>query len=62
MGKDKSWDKYDQQFFLTEYQSFKEGKKTKDDIVKDVLRRVYDTGTLRGKTVEQTYMEQYEES
>jgi hypothetical protein len=53
-------DKYDQDFFLYEYKQFKEGKKTKDQIVKDVLQRVYDTGTLKGKTTEQYYMEAYQ--
>jgi len=51
---------YDRWFYLQEYQSFKDKKKTKDDIIKDVLQRTYDTGTLRGKTVEQHYMEQYQ--
>lgn len=60
IGKDAEWNKYDNDFYLSEYQSVKEGKKTKDDIVKDVLKRVYDSGKLKGKTVEQYYMEQYE--
>jgi hypothetical protein len=54
------FDSYDKEFFLAEYQSFKDNKKTKDDIVKDVLQRTYETGTLNGKTVEQNYMEQYQ--
>jgi hypothetical protein len=54
------FDKYDAQFFLAEYRSFKDRKKTKDDIVKDVLQRKYETGTLKGKTVEQFYIEQYQ--
>jgi Domain of unknown function (DUF4157) len=54
------FDAYDAEFFLSEYQSFKDRKKTKEDIVNDVLQRKYDTGTLKGKTVEQHYMEQYQ--
>lgn len=57
MGKD--WDKYDSDFYYSEYKAFKEGKKTKDEIVKEVLKRVYDSGTLKGKTVEQYYMDEY---
>ena len=60
LSKDAKWDKYDADFYLSEYNAFKSGKKTKDEVVKDVLKRVYDTGTLKGKTVEQFYMEQYE--
>lgn len=51
--------KYDAPFFLTDYEAVKSGKKTKDDVVKDVLSRVYDTGILKGKTVEQFYIEEY---
>jgi hypothetical protein len=58
-GAHPEWNKYDQDFFLSEYEAVKAGKKTKDDIVRDVLGRVYETGTLRGKTVEQNYMDQY---
>jgi hypothetical protein len=50
---------YDAPFYLPDFEAVKNGKKTKDDLVKDVLKRVYDTGTLRGKTVEQYYMEFY---
>jgi len=58
-GTHPEWSRYDQDFFLSEYEAVKAGRKTKDDIVRDVLRRVYETGALRGKTVEQNYMEQY---
>ena len=58
-GPHPEWDKYDRDFFLAEYEAAKAGRKTKDDIVRDVLQRVYETGTLRGKTVEQNYMEEY---
>jgi hypothetical protein len=61
LGTDPKWNKYDIHYYLSEYNAFKAGKKTKDDIVKDVLKRVYDTGTLKGKTVEQFYIEQYNE-
>jgi len=55
-----AFDKYDKDFFLAEYQSFKDKKKTKDDIINDILQREYETGTLKGKTVEQNYMDQYQ--
>src|SRR5712691_10668028 len=51
--------KYDIQFYQQEYTAVKEGKKTKDDIVREVLNRVYETGNVRGKTTEQYYMEYY---
>jgi Domain of unknown function (DUF4157) len=54
------FDQYDNEFYLSEYNSFKSHKKTKEDIVKDVLQRKYDTGTLNDRTVEQHYMEQYQ--
>jgi hypothetical protein len=54
------FDKYDQDFFLAEFQSFKDKKKTKEDIVQDVLSRKYDTGSLKGKTIEQAYVEEYQ--
>jgi Domain of unknown function (DUF4157) len=58
-GAHPEWDKYDSDFFLAEYEAVKAGRKTKDDVVGDVLQRVYETGTLRGKTVEQYYMDDY---
>ena len=54
------FDQYDREFFLAEYKSFKDRLKTKDDIVKDVLARTYETGAIRGKTTEQFYIEQYQ--
>ncbi len=51
--------KYDRDFYLEEYQEVKDGKKTKDQVVKDVLARVYDTGKVRGKTTEQYYMDDF---
>jgi hypothetical protein len=58
--KSHEFDKYDEQFFLAEYKSFHDHKKTKEDIVNDILTRKYETGDLEGKTTEQTYMEQYQ--
>lgn len=58
--KDPKTDVYNAPFYLPDYESVKNGKKTKDDLVKEVLKRVYDTGTLKGKTVEQYYTEYYE--
>lgn len=54
-----AWNKYDADFFLGEYKAYKAGKKTKDDLVKDVLKRKYTSGVDAGKTVEQYYKEQY---
>ncbi len=59
MPKGAATNAYDPPFFLSDYQAVRDGKKTKDDVVKDVLKRVYETGTLKGKTVEQYYMEAY---
>lgn len=59
IGKDIEWNKYDNEFYLGEYQEFKEGKKTKDDIVKEVLKREYSEGKDKGKTHEQYYKELY---
>lgn len=58
-GKEKEWSKYDSHFYQSEYNAYKEGKKTKDDIIKDVLSRTYTSGVDKGKTVKQYYMEQY---
>jgi len=55
----KEWDKYDNEFYLSEYQAFKAKKKTKDDIVKDVLKRVRPHEPHKGWTVEQYYMDAY---
>ncbi len=54
-----NWDKYDTDFYLKEYQDYKAGKKTKDDIINSVLAGVYPAGANKGKTIEQNYMEQY---
>jgi hypothetical protein len=56
---DKTLGKYDGPFYLAEYTAFKDKKKTKDEIVTDVLGRTYKEGTNKGKTVEQFYVEQY---
>ena len=59
IGKGAAWNKYDSDFYLSEYEAFKAGKKTKDDLVKDVLKRVYSSGKDKGKTVEQFYVDQH---
>ena len=46
-GSHPEWDAYDEKFFLSEYEAVKTGNKTKDDVVRDVLQRVYETGVLR---------------
>lgn len=61
MPKGKKTDDYDPQFYLPDYEAVNSGKKTKDDLVKEVLKRVYDSGNLRGKTVEQNYMKDYQD-
>jgi hypothetical protein len=58
-GKEQEWAKYDNDFYQTEYKAYKDGTKTKDDIIKDVLQRKYTAGVDKGKTVEQYYMEEY---
>jgi Domain of unknown function (DUF4157) len=55
----KEWDKYDNEFYLSEYQAFKAKKKSKDDIVKNVLKRVRPHEPHAGWTVEQYYMDAY---
>jgi hypothetical protein len=60
MPKGAATDAYDRYYFLSNYEEVRTGKKTKDEVVREVLMRVYETGTLKGKTVEQNYMEQYE--
>jgi len=57
--KDKQSATADAEFYLSDYEAVKNGKKTKDDVVKDVLKRKYDTGDLKGKTVEEKYMDDY---
>jgi Domain of unknown function (DUF4157) len=52
--------KYDSEFYQAEYIAFKDKKKPKDDIIKDILQRKYTVGVDKGKTTEQYYMEQYE--
>jgi hypothetical protein len=51
-------DKYDADWFLGEYQAFKAGKKTKEDIINDILARPSEFA--KGKTTEQFYMDQYQ--
>lgn len=50
---------YDAPFYLPDYEAVRSGRKSKADLVREVLSRVYDSGTLRGKTVEQYYIEMY---
>lgn len=52
-----SWDKYDSDFFLAQYNAFQAKTKTKEDIVKDVLQWM--NGLEKSKTNEQFYMDQY---
>ena len=59
MSKEKKPEKYDADFYFSDYEAVKNGKKTKDDLIKEVLKRKYTSGDLAGKTVEQKYMEDY---
>lgn len=61
MGGGSGLDKYDSDFFLSEYKQFKEGKKTKDDIIQDVLARVRHHEPHPEWTVKQFYMDQYKQ-
>jgi Domain of unknown function (DUF4157) len=57
--KGEDWSKYDSEFFLSEYQDFKDKRKTKDDIIKDVLQRPSKHDPHPEWTVEQYYMDQF---
>jgi hypothetical protein len=52
-----NWNKYDNDFFLSEYKRFKEKKVTKDKLIKEVLQ--WRNGVDPTKTNEQYYIEQY---
>ena len=58
--KGENWDKYDQDFFLSQYKAFRDGQITKDQIVESVLKSKYTTGVDKGKTAEQYYEEEYQ--
>ena len=57
---DKTWSAHDSQYYLAQYQAYKAGKITKDDIVDAVLTSKYTEGEDAGKTVKDLYMKQYE--
>jgi hypothetical protein len=56
-GGDKKLDKYDNDFFEAQYEDFKAKKKTKEQIVDEVLK--WKNGADPSKTNEQFYMDQY---
>ena len=58
-GRSGKADPHDAMFFLPDYSAVRAGTKTQAQLVTEVLARVYETGTLRGKTVEQYYTEGY---
>jgi len=60
-GPGKEWDKYDTGFWLSEYKAFKDGKKKKEDIIKDVLKRKRNHEPHPEWTVEEYYMDQYKQ-
>jgi hypothetical protein len=49
----------DSQYYWGEYQEVQSNKKTKEQIIQDVLHRVYPSGADAGKTVEQHYIDEY---
>ena len=53
------WDRYDKDFFLAQYKAFHDGKKTKEQIVQEVLQ--WASGFDKSKTNEQFYMDQYQD-
>jgi hypothetical protein len=59
MPKGAKTEAYGPQFYASDYEAVKSGKKSKDDLTKEVLKRVYDSGDLKGKTVEQKYIDDY---
>jgi hypothetical protein len=59
LGGGRGLDAHDASFFLSDYQSVSSGRMTQDGLVRNVLARTYDTGDIRGKTVQQYYMEHY---
>lgn len=56
---DKAWSERDQKFYVQEYEAFRDGKLTKEDIVQRVLLRKYPEGKYAGKTTEEFYMDEY---
>lgn len=59
LGGGRKLDKYDAEWYFSEYQAVKAGKKTKEDIINDVLARP--SGFAKGKTTEQFFMDQYKD-
>ncbi len=59
LGGGKNLDKYDDDFFREEWADFHAKRKTKAEIVTEVLTWTYTTGVDAGKTHEQYYVEQY---
>lgn len=57
---DATWKAEDHHFYLEQYKAYKDGTKTKDDIVNDVLHSRYTQGHSAGKTVEENYKDQYD--
>ena len=51
--------KYDKANYLSMYLAYKSGKKTKDQLIKQALKRTYKSGIFRGWTVEKKFTEQY---
>jgi uncharacterized protein DUF4157 len=60
MPRDAQTAAHDAPYFLPDYEAVRSGGKTKDALVREVLQRVYETGVVRGKTVETYYMEAYQ--
>ena len=58
---DKTWGAEDHHFYVQQYNAYKAGTKTKDQITTDVLHSRYSEGADKGKTVEEKYQEQYDD-
>jgi hypothetical protein len=49
----------DGEYYWGEYQDVKAGRKTKEQVIQEVLKSTYSTGVDAGKTAEQYYIEEY---
>jgi hypothetical protein len=57
---DATWAANDTHFYVKQYELYKAGKVSKEQIATNVLKSVYPEGTDAGMTVEEFYMKQYE--
>lgn len=52
-------DQYDNEFYLTEYQSIESGR-DRNELIEDILQRTYGEGTFQGMTFEERYSELFD--